>query len=319
MIKIAENFFHKQIVSLKNLEDFEKTDLFLYFEKLFGEMIWVPETDESKHFFISISKTDGMTLDTYPVKEIPAQFLVRERIFYPKGGGTPIGYWYPKCLSHLEGKTFRWDADRQKGYQLSRYGYLIYKLSSEDKKFLEKIKDYEYEGESNDKTKHVRYSSKYSNLEEINEDLIYGKKLLQRALPSCDFLQGMDYYQANLLRYPKGTTISPHNDVDVKSFANIVLSSANGKNKTTVIGELDWHGITMQKLYFGGYDNQDIQDRSLLQRELLRFQPDGNSAIVFNFFNPRFYHEVPPTLEDCYNGLFFGTYRSIMKENDIEW
>ena len=149
MIKIAENFFHKQIVSLKNLEDFEKTDLFLYFEKLFGEMIWVPETDESKHFFISISKTDGMTLDTYPVKEIPAQFLVRERIFYPKGGGTPIGYWYPKCLSHLEGKTFRWDADRQKGYQLSRYGYLIYKLSSEDKKFLEKIKDYEYEGESN--------------------------------------------------------------------------------------------------------------------------------------------------------------------------
>jgi len=305
MIKIAENFFNNQKAIIDKLEDFDQTDLSLYFEKLFGQMTYVEEPDDSKHFFISVRKTSE-------------KIMLCERVFHKFTGGEPVGYMYPGCLDHLSGRTFKWDHSG-KGYQLSRYGYLIHNLKKQDKEFIKHVETLQYDGGSSDKTKHKRFSSKYSNLDTTNKELKDAKDLLRRALPNSSFLQGMDYYQTNLLYYPKGTVIRPHNDVDVKSFANIVLSSASNGSKTTIIGELDWHRSTMDKLYFGGYDNKDIQDRNLLKKELLRYEPDGDSAIVFNFFNPRFYHEVPSTLEECYTSLVFGTYKSIMKEADIDW
>ena len=318
MIKIAEEFFKQQSVKVKQLEDFKASDLYLYFQKLFGELVYVEEQDESKHFFLSVQGLGGVSLDVFPPIYSPDEYVIAERIFYPERVGIPVGYFYPKTLEHLVGRTFRWDSS-EKGRQLSKYGYLIHELDREDKEFLKTIQGFDYQGESNDKTKHLRYSSKYSNLDTTNKDIEYGKRLLRRAIPSCSFLNGMDYHQANFLYYPEGTTISPHNDVDVKSFCNIVLSSAVDGTKTTIIGEADWYRFTMEKLYFGGYDNKDIPDRKLLKRELYKFKPDGKSAIVFNFFNPKFYHEVPPTLSPCYTGLIFGTYRSIMEESDIDW
>ena len=66
MITIAENFFNKQIAVVDKVEDFYQSDLNLYFEKLFGEMVYTECTDDSKHFFISVRKTPAITLDTFP-------------------------------------------------------------------------------------------------------------------------------------------------------------------------------------------------------------------------------------------------------------
>lgn len=308
-MELAKDFFDIQHTKTKEIDNFFESDLHFYLKSLYGEIIFIKEEDREKHFFISVSKVQG-------------DYYFTERIFIAHDWGDPVGYIIPKSLEHLRGKRFCWDENDFRAVSLSKHGFCTYDLSESELNFVKTLPGLPYSSKNSeyDTTRHYRFTSKYSNAENLSHPIhLQAKNLMKNALPKSTLMEELDYYNSNFLHYPKGTSIAPHNDIDVCSFVDIVLYSGLPDSKTTIIGECDWYNKVFNQLFIGELGDKDIEDENLLVRELHRHNSNEQSAIVFNFFNPKFYHEVPPTLNECYTGLVFGSFKGIMNDKEIEW
>lgn len=310
MIKILKEFFDKGKVKLGNLEDYWESDLHKYMKHQYGEMIFVRGENNC---FISVQLDENNN------------FWLVEKVFYEELVGDEVGCFIPSALSDLVNWDCNWRS--RKGKKLSKEGYFITDLTDTEQELISQMSRFRYSGHNLDTTAHYRYSDKYSEFDINNltkdsklEFSIF-KHIFCGVTRGKGILSSLDFFNANFLRYPDGTKIAPHTDVDMCSFANIVFykQCQRWNKKQTVIGTWDWYDKVMDAIDKDTLHDVDMPHDEPSRIPIHKHNCSDKTAIVFNFFNPKFYHQVPATKGRCYTGLFFGSFSDIMKKKDIEW
>lgn len=294
---------------------FEETDLFQILNYIYGPLIY---SDEITPQFLSVCIYGD-------------EVWLMEKIFYDMplnqnvesvgtlGGKVvkEIGCWMPKGMPAIEPD---WDTDFSKGKKLSRLGYLIENIyDEEDWELLKYLSSIETNGSYSDKASTYRATPRFSDETPDNQVFRRTQEFFLKYLPS-PILKNMDFFNAQFAHYPEATEIDAHGDTDMSCLTNMVTQHSTDPNshKETHIGVYDWYPKIMREIEDGTLGEEDVGRDSVTEPHA-KIQCKDRQVIIFNFFNPRYYHYVPPTKGNQRVNLFFGSYRCIMRDRIIDW
>lgn len=285
MIKIAQEFFQNNSVSLDTLEDFFKSDLFLYFKLLYG----------SEPVF---SKENGF-IKVINDKE---KIILTEHIYYDYSDGKVEEGFITLPNLEITGTKI---VNSNFGKQLSKKGYIQVDIPESYQELIlgsfpsldfKKTPLEEGLGEPSGTFKFHKniWSEDLPNIKNQKPFLIYYgiKDLIKSFLEFSEVAKSFSAYDLNILEWTKGRSMTAHNGIDYKSFINLITYNTNhcSISREIMVGEYDWYEVVFNCLFENNFEK--LMDIRYNNTQLDSFEVETSKAILINVFNPRFYHQV---------------------------
>lgn len=282
MQKIAKKLFKEHKITLSTGFDFKSSDLYVYLKALY----------EKEPVY--------MDYGLFKVVEEDGQLVISEHIFYDyqpqKKAKCYIGFKeLPKHNNIIENTPF--------GFELSQKGYSIFKTTENEQNVLSNYQNVSYrktpieqglnEPEATFKFNDIIWGNKEPKKNSTEGAVFSGlKEMIVSKSSFSSFLQSLNIFDANLLRWKKGRSMDAHNGVDYRSFLNLITYFTEGcpDTREVTLGEYDWYDTTFQSILSKNYDQlMNIQNEKII---IERHKVNTESAILINVFNPKFYHQV---------------------------
>lgn len=314
MNRIAENFFKHGFTKLDG--PFEETDLYKFLNYVYGPLIY---TENINPYFLSVCKYQN---ETWLMEKVFYDMPLAHNVESVKNLAgkqlNEVGCWVPSKMPNIHSD---WDTDFVKGEKLSKAGYLVETVNDWDWEIIKKLSNIKVNKKYQDRAQTYRATERFSDHPPADGVFEEIERVFLKYLPKSPVLKNMNFFNAQFASYPSDVEIDAHGDSDMSCLANMVTHHSEDptSHKETHIGTYDWYPKIMT----------DIEQRSLGETDVGKNSvPEPHSkiicknkqVIIFNFFNPRYYHYVPPTKGDNQRvNLLFGSYSEIMDYRIIDW
>lgn len=286
MIKIAKDFFEFQSVKINQLEDFFKSDLCLYFEKLYKKKLVISDSG-----FIKIIRKEE-------------SIFLYENIFYDWGQEESkefINFENVKINSSFIYNTGI-------GKELSQKGYCT--IANDPKEIHELIKlvttlNFNPDGcnRQTEPNGMFKFNPKVwgkvdlNNPKHVNGNaykLYMGmQKKINEIFLFSGVLSSLDCYDMICLKWSDNRRILPHNDLDIRMFVNLISYwDETLEPRYLKVGEYDWYNYLFPILLTNQWE--ETNNITCEKKEYESIPSTRYMSPIVNVFNPRFYHETTP-------------------------
>lgn len=289
MIKIAEDFFKNQSTLIEDMDSFWKSDLCLYFEKLYKTKLVL-----SDNGFIKVIRREDY-------------IVLYENVFYDWADEKTSEY------INFEGVKMRPGSIKNtpEGKQLSELGYCVFENMPESiKRNIYPVTKLMFNPDGCDRPTEPNAMFKYSpkvwgeiewmdwerpkHVEQNAYDLFKSMEYrMSNLLEFSNVLSSMDAYDMICLKWSDGRSILPHNDLDIRMFVNLISYwDETNEHRYLKVGDYDWYDYLFPILLTDDWEATNNITAS--KKELGKILSHRYSSPMVNVFNPRFYHETTP-------------------------
>ena len=285
MEKLAKSFFEKGYITIKNVDVFYKSDLFLYLKLLYKKEPIVSETG-----FIKVTKKDD-------------SICLSEHIYHDLFPEDVALFYLTIPEIQISSSSIK---NNRIGKNLHENGFALVDASKElIKSCLDIYPQLNYKEEAGN-TQNEPFATFKIHSEIWSGDVLPHiskrdielkarmEKEFRKIVEHSEILNSLNIFDVNFLEWTQDRDMDAHNGLDYRSFLNIITYNTNSTESTRALecGHYNWYDLTFECLFQNDFEKLMTIDNNLEKLETIEVKT--NKIILVNSFNPKFYHKVYP-------------------------